>query len=92
MEVSLIITLAKALNDGNCFDLQQFVETRLKTKYNLSSTTIFFEVINLNEDFSIDLEENDIKKVFSLDILSQQVDIVIVFKRSIIFDEERRIF
>ena len=46
------------------FDLQQYVETKLKTKYNLTSTTIYFEVINLNEGFTIDLEEADIKNVY----------------------------
>lgn len=52
-----------SLTNNSCFDLQQYVETKLKTKYNLTSTTIYFEVINLNESFTIDLDEQDIKNV-----------------------------
>ena len=50
-------------SNASCFDLQHFIETKLKSKYNLTSTTIFFEVINLNEGFVIDLNEEDIRKV-----------------------------
>jgi hypothetical protein len=47
------------------FDLHSYIESKLKKKYNLTSMTVYFELNNLNEDLTIDLEENDIRKVFS---------------------------
>ena len=64
LTIELLQTVEKPITSNNStFDLHSYIESKLRNKYNLSSTLLRFEVINLNEEFSIDLEENDLKKV-----------------------------